>query len=45
MQWTYFYNPSDVGHEEVRRRIEGQREIDAEEDVTRQVRRYADDDE
>lgn len=42
MQGTYFYDPSDVGYEdEVRRRLEQQRARDAEEDVVKRAKRYA----
>ncbi|MEX0600070.1 MAG: AAA family ATPase [Rhodothermales bacterium] len=45
MQGTYFYDPSDEGYEEeVRRRLEEQRRRDAEENLARRVRRYAEDD-
>ncbi|MEX0821809.1 MAG: replication-associated recombination protein A, partial [Rhodothermales bacterium] len=45
MQGTYFYDPGKEGYEEeVRHRLEEQRRRDAEENLARRVRRYAEDD-
>ncbi len=42
MQGTYFYDPGEAGYEaEVRERLAAQRRRDADEDLERRVRRYA----
>ncbi len=44
MQGTYFYDPGEMGYEaEVRERLEAQQRRNAEEDVARRARKYADD--
>jgi putative ATPase len=46
MQGTYFYDPGPNGYEEeIRRRLEAQQQRNAEENLARRVRRYAEDDE
>ena len=45
MRGTYFYDPGAIGYErEVARRMADQRRRDAEEDLERRVRKYAEDD-